>query len=395
MSGPRGLLQRDPPRRKSKRRRSQSRTGGHASRAALPRTPEAKAMKREAQKNIKHLQKEQPTQPPVPFHPQGSSTVNHLDNLLKTPCYNYNNNNNNVGRTVSHEADDAEVSGLIAGVNDVTINSNQNSKIPVCRASPRPFRQRRKSPVSVRARLDDCWSPASNPSHTSAFRPYVDEAATSQSPVQSQLRTFGPSTVVGSVRASHSHSMLRAQPDDTAASQSTEPGEECWIDASELQITQLRLGRGGYGTVFRARRTREHFPRMKDCPVAVKVVQCKQQNAPRDSTGMRKIAREARLQMNLRHDNIVEFLGLSIDKRPHAVTNVPVDCWLIVLELCKESLATAIQREEMPWSLRWSYAMDIADGMKYLHERGLAHLDLKPVRQTALAAAVATTIVSV
>jgi formylglycine-generating enzyme required for sulfatase activity len=125
-----------------------------------------------------------------------------------------------------------------------------------------------------------------------------------------------------------------------------------------------RLGEGGMGIVYRARRV--HI----GDEVAVKVLH-KQLVANADM--LERFRREARAAARLRHPNIVSIIDLSEARG----LDVPA---YIVMELIEgESLRKLLKREEcLPVERAVSLMRDICAGVGAAHRRGIFHRDLKP-----------------
>lgn len=89
-----------------------------------------------------------------------------------------------------------------------------------------------------------------------------------------------------------------------------------------------------------------------------------------------QMVEEIRAQTRFHHQNVVQFLGLACGRPPHAPGK---EHWMVVTELCDMNLFGLLRSTRlMPWRLRLKIALDISQGMTYLHDKQqLAHLDLK------------------
>ena len=91
-----------------------------------------------------------------------------------------------------------------------------------------------------------------------------------------------------------------------------------------------------------------------------------------DKENVQEFCREAGLLAQLHHPNIVQFFGVSIHN----------DNLYLVTEFCKFNLREAIEDDEvwlvLPDTEKLKIALGIASGICYLHQRGIAHRDLKP-----------------
>jgi len=120
------------------------------------------------------------------------------------------------------------------------------------------------------------------------------------------------------------------------------------------------LGDGGMGYVYRAR----HIA--LDRPVALKVLR-KQHNERWLSR--KRFEREARALGQLVHPSIVAVTDFGIDQ----------DAPFLVMELLNgQDLARRLRAEALPVSLACRYALEMLDGLAFVHERGLVHRDIKP-----------------
>ena len=123
------------------------------------------------------------------------------------------------------------------------------------------------------------------------------------------------------------------------------------------------LGSGGFGQVFEAK--------CAGRKVAVKQLTLKSKlrnaNAPVESL------RAESLLLEYSHRNLVEILAV--------LNSDSIEECLIVMEFAGErNLQTIIDDEctPLPQQRRIRIALDIASGLEFMHEQGLAHLDIKP-----------------
>jgi serine/threonine protein kinase len=135
-------------------------------------------------------------------------------------------------------------------------------------------------------------------------------------------------------------------------------------------VLEELLGRGGMGSVFRARdpRLRRHL--------AVKVLHSEPVG---DSGRRRRFLREARVMAAIAHPNVLAI---------HDLGEAEGRCWL-AMELMKESLADRLEQRrqrrekglaadpaQLLQNVRWIRAA--ASGVAFCHSRGILHRDLKP-----------------
>ena len=129
--------------------------------------------------------------------------------------------------------------------------------------------------------------------------------------------------------------------------------------------TWWQLGTGGYGTVYKGLYHGIH-------PVAIKIIHHIEEDRHKDS-----FIREASLLKALRHKNVVQFLGASLDG--------PQGTALLVTELMElGDLWRALSAKDstgeriFSWYNRGAQCMvDVANGLHYLHTKRVVHFDLK------------------
>jgi serine/threonine-protein kinase CTR1 len=142
--------------------------------------------------------------------------------------------------------------------------------------------------------------------------------------------------------------------------------EQSWCNRSDDSHSPNTLtnpdliGSGGFGVVHKM-----HWS-ARSCSVAVKSVLC---NDNKDVCALFQY--EARLHVGLRHENILEILGI-----------VTAGAYLqIVMPLMERSLFMAIHedKEQFSRSIRVRICSEIAAGLQYLHTRSppILHRDLK------------------
>jgi len=129
--------------------------------------------------------------------------------------------------------------------------------------------------------------------------------------------------------------------------------------------TWWQLGTGGFGTVYRGLYHGIH-------PVAIKIIHHVEEDRHKDA-----FIREATLLKALRHRNVVQFLGASLDG--------PQGTALLVTELMElgdmwRALPAKDDRGEriFGWYNRGAQCVaDVANGLHYLHTKRVVHFDLK------------------
>jgi hypothetical protein len=117
-------------------------------------------------------------------------------------------------------------------------------------------------------------------------------------------------------------------------------------------------GRGGMGTVFRAR------DRLAKCDVALKVLSAAAMHS------VARFEREAAILAGLRHPNIVEYVT-------HGATPDGIH-YLVMAWVPGESLHARQLRAPLDARATVAMATQVAHGLAALHARGVVHRDLKP-----------------
>ncbi|XP_041360852.1 serine/threonine-protein kinase STY8-like [Gigantopelta aegis] len=133
-------------------------------------------------------------------------------------------------------------------------------------------------------------------------------------------------------------------------------GRDYIINYDELEIGE-QIGSGSFGDVF--------FARWRGTIVAVKKLHM--QNVSRRR--LEDFIKEVRLVSDLRHDNIVAFIG--------ACVQTPNLC--IVMEFMNMSLFDALHKQQMAFNDKEKIRMlrHACAGLTYLHEKRVAHCDIK------------------
>eukprot|EP00052_Salpingoeca_macrocollata_P026562 m.247258 g.247258 ORF g.247258 m.247258 type:complete len:1160 (-) comp22595_c3_seq2:28-3507(-) len=132
------------------------------------------------------------------------------------------------------------------------------------------------------------------------------------------------------------------------------------IPWSALKILRS-LDKGASGEVFLAQ--------YDDRDVAVKLLHA--HLALMDEASLKEFESETKLMRTLRHRNVTLFYGFGVNptRQPFLVTEYMI----------KGSLRhiLANQNIELSWSKRMGFALDVAQGVKYLHSRDFLHRDIK------------------
>ncbi|GMI63393.1 hypothetical protein like AT5G66710 [Hibiscus trionum] len=138
--------------------------------------------------------------------------------------------------------------------------------------------------------------------------------------------------------------------------------DETLLIDPRLVLLHKMVGEGSYSTV--------HEGLYKSKPVTVKIIQPSNPSAV-IREHKEKFQREVLLMSRMDHENVVKFIGASVEPT-----------MMIVTELMKgDTLQRYLwsvrpKRLELKHSLR--LALDISQAMEYLHASGIIHRDLKP-----------------
>ena len=127
------------------------------------------------------------------------------------------------------------------------------------------------------------------------------------------------------------------------------------------------LGCGAYGEVCRAK--------YGQLPCAAKALHKKffDYNDPGEENFLRKFERECKFLDDIKHPNIIQYLGTSTEKSGRPV---------LLMEMMDESLTTFLGKRKQtrsgppPYSLQVSICCDISLALSYLHFNNIIHRDL-------------------
>ena len=134
-------------------------------------------------------------------------------------------------------------------------------------------------------------------------------------------------------------------------------------DLSTKTVTySTELGRGAFATVYRAK--------CDELPCAAKILFTIFQNDPGFATVLDKFLTECEYLKNIRHPNVVQYLGLCQEP----TTNQPV----LLMELMDDSLTHFLDKSKTPLSrhVQLSLCHDVALALAHLHSLGIVHRDL-------------------
>ena len=119
------------------------------------------------------------------------------------------------------------------------------------------------------------------------------------------------------------------------------------ISSNEVQVTDKRLGSGGWGTVYEGRYC--------GCAVAVKRIH----EEIASSSRLKIFQREIDMASKCRHPCLLQFIGAIIDE----------DCSLLVTELMETSLRRLLNKRSLSIEEVSIISLDVARALNYLHQK--------------------------
>lgn len=139
--------------------------------------------------------------------------------------------------------------------------------------------------------------------------------------------------------------------------------------SQDLEQPFTILGSGSFGSVYRST--------YLGLPVALKQI-----TPSKDYDVQKYFEREWRLMREARHPNVVLYLGLS--KSPPDAPKNPGVVYIVSEYVDGGNVRTYIhdKRKPFPWSMRLSFATDVARALAYLHARKVSSL-YTPHRMTS------------
>ena len=123
--------------------------------------------------------------------------------------------------------------------------------------------------------------------------------------------------------------------------------------------SDLQLGEGGFGTVWRARNGRDH--------IALKVAR------PKNPRSQESVEKEIRTLLQLNHPNIIQVLqhGYVLDP-----VNGRLQAYMMDLGRC--SVAALLETGWHTKAAAEAAERDVASALQHFHSAGLGHMDVKP-----------------
>jgi serine/threonine protein kinase len=142
------------------------------------------------------------------------------------------------------------------------------------------------------------------------------------------------------------------------------------IPFEELMLIET-LGMGRVSTIYRAAWKRGAARGEVDTPVSVGMVALKVATVNPDTGDtfhVDELRREADIAALLKHNNICDLVGVAAD----------AECFCIAYEFCEGGSLLSLLSDTSRYYEYLPIALDIANGMAYLHSRNVIHRDLKP-----------------
>lgn len=130
----------------------------------------------------------------------------------------------------------------------------------------------------------------------------------------------------------------------------------------DVDLTK-KLGEGAFGEVWRGKLKKILDQKGDPTLVAVKTAKLEAMNKEQ----IKELMREARLMRNLDHINVVKFYGVAAGQEP----------LYVIMELADGgALDSALAKEKFPMVKKYEMILQAAQGLAYIHEKGLIHRDV-------------------
>ena len=173
----------------------------------------------------------------------------------------------------------------------------------------------------------------------------VDDMRRQKASVETQLRQMKQQQLREKDLMEAQNQRLREVEQQLA--QREESSHDWIISRNEVQVTDKRLGSGGWGTVYEGRY----------CGCAVAVKQMHEEFA--SPFRLKTFRREIDMASKCRHPCLLQFIGAIIDK----------DCSLLVTELMETSLRRLLNERSLSIEEVSIISLDVARALNYLHQK--------------------------
>ena len=173
----------------------------------------------------------------------------------------------------------------------------------------------------------------------------VDAMRRQKASVETQLRQMEQQLLWERDRVEAQNQRLRQMEQQLA--QKKESSYDWIISRNEVQVTNKRLGSGGWGTVYEGRY----------CGCAVAVKQIREDFTP--ACSLKMFQREIDMASKCRHPCLLQFIGATIDG------GFP----LLVTELMETSLRRLLCKSPLSTGEASIISLDVAQALNYLHQK--------------------------
>jgi len=133
------------------------------------------------------------------------------------------------------------------------------------------------------------------------------------------------------------------------------------IPFDELKLIET-IGMGRVSTIYRTAWQSPFAVQM----VALKVAMVNSET--KDTSHVDELRREADIAARLQHPNVVDLVGVAAD----------AECFCIAYDFCDGGSVLSLLSDTSRYYEYLPIALDVANGMAYLHSRDIIHRDLKP-----------------
>ena len=134
--------------------------------------------------------------------------------------------------------------------------------------------------------------------------------------------------------------------------------EDFCVDCSAIELHD-ELAKGSYGVVYAGRINGETF--------AVKIEEFSDGNEEQVN-----LLVELTMLQSFPHEKMVRFHGAGWLPKTHVGAKI-----MILMELCKNGALREVLKLHVPWALRVRMALDVAQGLAFLHDQNIIHRDVK------------------